>query len=478
MPLSEQHQLLLQGEVDGHLTDDDRRAAAQLLAEPTLGAEAAAYVAGLRALRAMVQKHAQVKASPLLASRVLAALEDNFDDVSRPVQNQAGARVHKLPVVRFSTMLMAAAAALLVCVGLIFGPGLWQGSPSPTTVAGDVNADGAAGTDSTKAAAPEDAREQDASIRPPAQPMPAPETLPDPEDRRVNDTAPIGNSVGGGGTGQGGHDKGGKLTPHNPLNPPEGQDEKYGRGTSGGLNRRDPAKGVATGPGASGELARDASGMYVLRLDRGRDSTFQLGFEANRERAVSNVQLSTDILSVAALHGEARLLDAVEDSGAADSTRKLAEGVRDFTQSSTVEVLVREDDLVGLLSALARLGESQDYGALHVPDDLQAASRDETKAVETMLGLASQGATPDEAGHSRLAQFLPRATHLDALRRLAGKGRLNMDLVPEPTLRERLKREIEGDGNHKEVNGSPNIPAGPETETTRPRKLRLLIQLQ
>jgi hypothetical protein len=484
MPLSEQHQLLLQGEVDGHLTDEDRRAAAQLLAEPTLGAEAAAYVAGLRALRAMVQKHAQVKASPLMASRVLAALEDNFDDVSRPVQNKAGARVHKLPVVRLSTMLMASAAALLVCVGLIFGPSLWQGSPQTTTIADEHSKNTPAESSAL-----------------PAVPKPAdPAAEPDEQPRVNSDLPPVAENTRQGG-GDGGNDAGNDAgndkgdTGKGTEGSGETHDDKngaYGRnvGTGGGLGRRDPAKGSSTNRASRGKAAKNEQGIYVLRLDRGVSAPIELAFEANRERTVSNVQLSTDILSVAALHGEAKLLDVAEQSdndsrtgdkkGAAQIS---AEGARDFTQSNAVEVIVSEEALVGLLAALSRLGSTQEYGSLHVPEDLRYPTMHESAAIEQMIFVATEGKLRYEIGRSRLSQFLPRSAHVNELRRLSEKGNLKLSLIEDLVQRESLKRELESDTAgvaadvKEEDRPEPALP-GSRMAPDPSRKLRLVIQLQ
>lgn len=476
MPLNEQHQLLLQGEVDGHLTDDDRRAAAQLLADPALGAEAAAYVAGLRALRVLLQKHGQVKASPLLASRVLAALEDNFDDVSRPVQNQAGARVHKLPVVRLNTMLMAAAAALVVCVGLIFGPGLWQTKPSTSTIA-DTPAGGARDVaDGTveSAASPE-------TRNPPAPETPGehPKVLqpPKPEDQTPlnGDTQPPQGSTPGLGTGGGGKggDKGGKHPGHGD----EGgalYDDKTGedpRVNGSALNRREP---VGRGKGA----VRNSQGIYVLRLDRGKDQPFELGFEANRERMVSNVQLSADLLSVAALHGEARLLDAATGAqSSATESEPGNEAARDFTQNSMIEVTVTEDALVGLLSALSRYGSTQDFGSLHVPDDLQFATRQESADIQRIATLLERGRDAgNEFGKSRLTEYLPRAAQLSELERLSRLGDLDLSKLEDANLRERLARELADDRADTENDGGPG--KRPLAEPRPARNIRLVIRLQ
>lgn len=475
MPLNEQQQLLLQGEVDGHLTDDDRRAAAQLLADPALGAEAAAYVAGLRALRVLLQKHGQVKASPLLASRVLAALEDNFDDVSRPVQNQAGARVHKLPVVRLNTMLMAAAAALVVCVGLILGPGLWQTKPSTSTIADTPAADTRDVADGTveSAASPE-------TRNPPAPEAPGehPKMLqpPKPEDQAplTNGTQPPPGSTPGLGTGGGkGGDKGGKHPGHGD----EGgalYDDKTGEGlrsVGGGLNRREPG---GRGKGA----VRNSQGIYVLRLDRGKDQPFELGFEANRERMVSNVQLSADLLSVAALHGEARLLDtATGAQSSATEPEPGNEAARDFTQNSMIEVTVTEDALVGLLSALSRYGSAQNFGSLHVPDDLHFATRQESADIQRIATLLERGRDAgNELGKSRLTEYLPRAVQLSELERLSKLGDLDLSKLEDANLRERLARELADDRADTENDGGPG--KRPLEEPRPARNIRLVIRLQ
>lgn len=451
MPLTENQQLLLQGEIDGHLTPGDQRQAQALLCDKALGAEAAAYVAGLQKLRALVQQHGQVKVSPMLGSRLLAALEGNFDDVSRPVQNKA---VHKLPTVRWNTMLMAAAAALVVSLGLIVGPGLWQSSPAtPTQTGSSVNA-------------PSADTQKTGNTNPTVEAITAPTGQPD-----------RGNTA---------HDEytgkldTGRLDPSQPGKPEDSRKDPGAlKGGGGGGRNDDPDDLRRNGPRSGlGSMppARKHEGVYVLRLDRGVDTSMQLGFEVNRERGASNLQLSTDILTVASMYGDARMLTSAtpgahgrdKQEGTQD-----AESANDFTQFDAVEVEVEEAGLVGLLSAMERLGAAQNYGVLNVPEDLAGATNRESQVAGEIAALSRAAtAPPAENADAKWQAFLPRGVQLAELRRRAKLGELD----------ERRLADLEhtpGDTHPaKEENVADSANSARNSDLGSSRKLRLVIKLQ
>ncbi|MBX3460669.1 MAG: hypothetical protein KF696_12020 [Planctomycetes bacterium] len=121
MALNEQQLELLSAHLDGELTAAEQVVVNELLKQP----EARQYLAELEQTRLIVSRHAMVKAPAGLDQRVLAAIKP--------------AQIHQLPTATWRTPLYAIAAALLVALGIMFGPSLF--SPEPTTssdVARDV----------------------------------------------------------------------------------------------------------------------------------------------------------------------------------------------------------------------------------------------------------------------------------------------------------------------------------------------------
>lgn len=134
--LTQAERELLSAHVDGELTAAESRQAEALLARP----EAAAYAASMQALRGLVQKHAGLRAPVGLAGRVQAALDSDFDGISRPTnKRQEGGTVHTLPTATWRMPFVAAAAALVISLGIMFGPSLFETSGErPTSIAREL----------------------------------------------------------------------------------------------------------------------------------------------------------------------------------------------------------------------------------------------------------------------------------------------------------------------------------------------------
>lgn len=136
-PLKPSEQELLSALLDDALEGAERKQAEALL----LRAEAREYLHELRATRLLVRKHAAVRAPVGLSARVMGALEGGFDDVSRPVNNQAApaAKLHQIGSFSWRAPLFAAAAVFVVSVSVIFGPSLFRSNEaSDTSIARDV----------------------------------------------------------------------------------------------------------------------------------------------------------------------------------------------------------------------------------------------------------------------------------------------------------------------------------------------------
>lgn len=120
-------QILLSAWIDGEVSDAERAQMQSLLQRP----EARAYLEQLQAARILVNKHGAQKAPVGLKGRVLAALDEDFDDISRPTASREG-NVIAMPTASWKTPLMALAAAVVIVLGLVFGPALFPTTPEAT----------------------------------------------------------------------------------------------------------------------------------------------------------------------------------------------------------------------------------------------------------------------------------------------------------------------------------------------------------
>jgi hypothetical protein len=113
--LSDAQQQLLHAWVDGETTDAESRSAIELLARP----EASEYVSTLKRLRELLARHAGVTAPAGLMNRVRQAL-----------RSESG----RSTLIRLSLWRVAgfaAAAAIMISVGLVFGPDLLREDTPP-----------------------------------------------------------------------------------------------------------------------------------------------------------------------------------------------------------------------------------------------------------------------------------------------------------------------------------------------------------
>ncbi|MCC7509127.1 MAG: zf-HC2 domain-containing protein [Planctomycetes bacterium] len=127
--MNEQHRELLSAWLDGELTAAEQAAIKDLLQRD----DAKAYIAELEQTRMLVTRHAMVKAPADLATRVLARIGEGSGGAGRV------AAIHQLPTANWRTPLYAIAAALLVALGIMFGPALVSPKPeAPRDVAREV----------------------------------------------------------------------------------------------------------------------------------------------------------------------------------------------------------------------------------------------------------------------------------------------------------------------------------------------------
>ena len=389
MPLTREQLELLASLHDGQCTAPELAAANALAAT----AEGQAALVDLAGLTALVRSHGAARAPLGLKGRVLATLDEDYDDISRPTASI-------LPMRR---VLMLAAACLAVTVGVYFG----------LAVLGDPTA-------------PQD---------PVARQIPA-------ANEAQSAPVPIIRDTGGDTNNQ----QAGKSKDSNETGAETRRDEVMS-----------PKAPEVPLPPVEGNWAT----RTVLNMDRGSDQPHQLSLELNRRGNSSALQVYADLLAVACLHADARLMDG--DVATAESDN-------DFGIIDGMEVELPLDALPELLSALEKLAGDQQYGTLRLPADLRRPVDDTARLAEELAQLDDQpNNDPTETGEKGLArnqlelrriqEYLP----LDALRSRA----------PSSTGRKA------GPGGEVQ-DGSENLRTDRPSGDTRPErpKVRLVIRLQ
>ena len=162
--LNIQDQILLSAYIDGEVTPAEHAQVQTLLQRP----EAAAYLQQLKSTRMLVNRHGAQAAPVGLKGRVMAALDEDYDDISRPTASrQDEGKVIALPTASWKTPLLAMAAAVVVALGLFFGPALIpdRNQPSPADIARETTRKAAetdkSGTVESSTATPEPAKPTD-----------------------------------------------------------------------------------------------------------------------------------------------------------------------------------------------------------------------------------------------------------------------------------------------------------------------------
>jgi hypothetical protein len=158
-----------------------------------------------------------------------------------------------------------------------------------------------------------------------------------------------------------------------------------------------------------------AAAPTTISLDRGTDSApLEVLVEFNRDRNAGVLQVYTDLLTVASMHGRAELVDGTSDPSFAG---------HDFGQCDAVRVLVSSGLLAELVGSLQSLADTQRYGAMLIPADLVHAAREAARralllcntpadapGLETWMPSRMQRLSRDPAG-SRADQTLVAAAH-------------------------------------------------------------------
>lgn len=371
MKLSDEQQQLLHAWVDGETTEAENQVVNELIAD---NADAQLYLTELKRVRELIATHGGVPAPEGLRERVLAALDADE------------APVIKLPLFNWRTALVAAAAAVVVSLVLVFAPPTEE-TVTPTEVA---------------------VTEQPRSQTPPEDVI---DENRDPGEAQWAD--PENNSGNGASTF------------------PKDTIEKQPEQPTEEALPKPPSVDAARAP------------AQVLQLNAGLDAPFEVTLNLDRNREASIMQVYNDMLMVGSLHGQARVLD--ENSTLGEWTDGEEFAGRDFTVYDGVEVEVEAERVPELLSAINRLSTDQGYGNVILPGYMRAEvgtageqTRELQDAVEE-IERASKTVKARKDSEPGAQGYLPSDVQRDSLRRLADDikvdARLARLLEDEPNKR-------------------------------------------
>jgi hypothetical protein len=431
MTLSPEQQELLSAYLDGEVSAAEAALAKALLERP----EALAYLEQLRTVSARVREHGAARAPADFKQSVQAHLEGDYDSISRPTSNQRP--IQQLPTAGWRMPLMAAAAAIIVAVGILFTGVLTNVSdaPKPGDVAYDSKANrntAAAGKENT-----ETALRNDKGSRPqPAPPTKGPD-LPDPAKESPQPGESTEKTPGTGGTG--------------------GSD--YGKGDDHTRDSQDAHEEVQS-----------------ISFD---DAVTEISVWSNRNTPVS--QTYTEILSASSLYGTASLR-------ASRVNYSVASVGMDFTDYRGVEVELEEARVPELLAALQRLAIEHGMGSVVVPGYLRRNVAGQLNQVDALQDVAEAYTRGESPSNNDLAKAKGPANTVDApsIENYNKRSRANDPsarradgILPPDAQRdlvERLEERSPGATTRK-VETAREL--GPDADTRHPARIvRLIIRLQ
>lgn len=411
MTLTNEQQELLHAWVDGETTEAEGRIASELLStsEP-----ARSYVTELERLRLLLESHAGVQAPAGLRDRVCSALKLECD-----------ATVHQMPIVNWRTLALAAAAAVVVSLGLIFGPNF---TTSDNSTDGEV--------------AVHQKETGNTYFDPGVEPFPT--------DLSTSTTV---------------------------------RDEQPGRPDEGNWSGAVTPPGLmhdAT-PNEPADMKQPADratekGENVLRLDRGRQP-LEISVNLDRDRDVSVLQVYNDMLIVSCFYGDAQLRDDESDAELEEEFNG-----HDFAALDSLEVNVESSDLPHLLAALDRMAKDQGYGSIVLPGDLRKQTSNSSDRIDQLQELnelvdnslsrtANADANPSAPGPQG---YLPADLQRECLRKkageLSGKER-QPDKELEAAFRRLAPDTVAEDSTAEDGDVTDGTPA-------RSRKVKLVIRLR
>ncbi|MBK9973730.1 MAG: hypothetical protein IPP14_03045 [Planctomycetes bacterium] len=412
MPLTQAQQELLTAWIDGQTTAAEAEAAATLAQEPA----AAQWVQTTRALQALVRQQGAAKAPGFLKARVLATLDEDFDDISRPT----------------ATLIPLRRAAIALAAGLLLALGVYYVAtslPQGPVAVGEV------------AKAPQG---KETPREPSADTASRPVLRPTPE-----------------------------LPPRNLKEKPDGTDSKLPgdpvkRGPGGEIQLPPPSHSGGTwGNDDDTRRNHDGQGVTVLNMDRANGQSHQLSLELDRNSGANTLQAYNDLLVVACMYADARLVNNEGSAAAVDN---------DFAIFDGLEIEVSQDSLADLLAAVRKLSDEQQYGSLAVPEDLEQPVDDTQRLVaelaevrrdlagrDTRTGDQANEEQADDNAHS-VRGYLPPTIQTDQLRKQSAGA--------EKT--DAMNRLDESTRNRKKLEAAASAAQNNKDS----RKIKLVLRLQ
>lgn len=427
MTLSQDQRELLSAFLDGEVSANERALAKALLDR----AEARSYLAELESLRERLAPQGLATAPRGLRDAVLAALDGDFDSISRPTSLKPGHEGAALPAATWRTPLMAVAAALTIAVGLFFGSALL-----------DRQADVPTGAVSVAPGAPA------ASSRSVTPPSPA---------EALEDATP--SKGGNHSKDEWSHDAGRPSPAHQPPPAPPG--------------------GGSSPPHTGGKKSDDGlapTAHLALNRSVSFDRSAEVSFAFDRTSRMSMNQLHTDLLGIASLYGNARLLTSARPMAAP------AAGV-DLTYHTGIEVELDESRVPELLGALDRLAAAHALGRVVTPGFMRPSVLRCLREVDELL-YAVESVERGEAPKTEAAEEKPAPNAAEANRRINSERKFRatdpslqraMGYLPVEVQRESARRLEEQKFGKVESSPAPQTATSPASPTAR---VKLMIRVQ
>jgi hypothetical protein len=433
MTLSPEQQELLSAYLDGEVSTAEAALAKALLERP----EASAYLEQMRSVSARVREHGGAHAPADFRQSVQAHLEGDYDSISRPTSNQRP--IQQLPSASWRMPLMAAAAAIIVAVGILFTGVLTNvnDTPRPGEVADEPGA--ARNREVTGKELPEPTLKTNTDGNPLPTPPPKGPEHSDPEKKQPR--------------------------------PGEGTEKTPGTGGTGG-DRGDDTK--TDHPNKDAQDAHEE--VQSVSFD---NAVTEISVWSSRNTPVS--QTYTEILSASSLYGTASLrASRVNYSVASVGT--------DFTDYRGVEIELEEARVPELLAALQRLAIEHGMGSVVVPGYLRRSVAGQLNQVDALQDVAEAYTRGENPSANDLAKAKGPVSTADAptIDNYNKRSRANDPtarradgILPPDAQRDLVERQEERSGGATTRKEETARELGPDAEPTRPARIvRLIIRLQ
>jgi len=452
MNLSPEQQELLGAYMDDELSAPERALAKALLERE----EARRYLNEISRVKAALAKHLPAPAPSDFRAGVLAALEGDFDSISRPTGQRQPAAGQVLTGFNWKTPFMAVAAAVIVAVGLLFGGVLFDPAPhqGPDSRFSPVALEATGDSPTSRKKEFSDALGTEGKHPPehsPAEPGSSGGTTPKSPDNKSES----GKGIPG--------------TDKHPAPPPtnDGNDGK----TKGSDNNYERDR-------RNGEIVQ-----HLFDADELNATEISLCY--NRASSATLTQLYTELLSVSSLYGRA----SIEANAVAYNVVNVG---TDFTLYRGVSIEIDEARIPELLAALERLSAGNNFGRVVLPAYLRRDVSRNMREVEQLQAqvqalergeMPTKPQTPDAADNWS-GKDEARREKADQERRASDpSSKRAVGYLPTDVQRENVKR-LEGELRGKATAGGAKVSSNTETgevPVLKARKsgpVRLVIRIQ